>query len=67
MLEKREFEKSDFMWRVSSAVTVVSGIFSVIVFVLLVVNYLQIRAADPVDNEMLTQMRIEAGDQHHAA
>lgn len=59
MLEKREFEKSEFMWRVSTAVTVVSGIFSIVVFVLLVVNYLQIRAADPIDNEMITQMRIE--------
>lgn len=33
------------------------GLFAFIVFVLLMVNYLQIRAADPVDNEMLTQMR----------
>ncbi len=59
MLEKREFEKNDFMWRVSAMLTFVSGFFSLLVFILLVINYLQIRAADPVDNEMLTQMRIE--------
>ena len=59
MLEKKEFEKNEFMWRVSTMLTVVSGIFSFIVFVLLVINYLQIRQADPVDNTMLTEMRIE--------
>lgn len=59
MLEKREFEKNDFMWRVSAMLTFVSGFFSLIVFILLIINYLQIRAADPVDNTMLTQMRIE--------
>ncbi|MFP6581629.1 MAG: PQQ-binding-like beta-propeller repeat protein [Candidatus Hydrogenedentota bacterium] len=59
MLEKREFEKNDFMWRVSAMLTLVAGSFSLLVFVMLVINYLQIRAADPVDNVMLTQMRIE--------
>lgn len=59
MLEKKEFEKNEFMWRVSTMLTVVSGIFSFIVFVLLVINYLQIRQADPVDNTLLTEMRIE--------
>ncbi|NUM52369.1 MAG: PQQ-binding-like beta-propeller repeat protein [Candidatus Hydrogenedentes bacterium] len=57
MLEKREFEKNDFLWRVSTAVMVVSGFFSVIVFALLVINYLQFRAADPVNDPMITQMR----------
>ncbi|MFP6616032.1 MAG: hypothetical protein VCB26_06475, partial [Candidatus Hydrogenedentota bacterium] len=59
MLEKREFEKNDFMYRVSFMLTMVAGSFSLLVFVMLVINYLQIRAADPVDNVMLTQMRIE--------
>ncbi|MBI2433507.1 MAG: PQQ-binding-like beta-propeller repeat protein [Candidatus Hydrogenedentes bacterium] len=59
MLEKREFEQSDFLYRLSLAVTVVSGFFSLIVFLLLVVNYMQIRAADPVNNEMITKMRQE--------
>ena len=35
MLEKREFDRNDFLWRVSTAVTVVSGFFSLIVFLLL--------------------------------
>ena len=59
MLEKREFEKNDFMWRVFAMLSLVSGAFSLLVFIMLIINYLQIRAADPVDNQMLTQMRIE--------
>ncbi|GMW02422.1 MAG: hypothetical protein AMXMBFR84_35580 [Candidatus Hydrogenedentota bacterium] len=59
MLEKREFETNDFLWRLSSAVAVVSGFFSLLVFLLLVINYLQIRAADPVNHELITKMRQE--------
>ncbi len=59
MLEKREFDRNDFLWRVSTAVTVVSGLFSLVVFILLVINYLQFRAADPVNDLMITQMRQE--------
>ena len=57
MLEKREFEKDDFLWRLSTAVAVVSGLFSAVVFVLLVINYLQFRAADPVNDLTIAQMR----------
>ena len=56
MLEKREFDKNDFMWRVSTAVAVTSGIFTFIIFVLLAVNYLQIRKADPINNELVKQI-----------
>lgn len=59
MLEKREFEKNEFLWRVFTALTVVSGFFSLIVFLLMVLNYLQVRMSDPVDNPLLTQLRIE--------
>jgi len=59
MLEKREFDKNDFMWRLSVAVTVTSGIFTFIIFILLAVNYLQIRKVDPINNELVKQMRIE--------
>lgn len=59
MLEKREFEQNDFLSRLFTAVTIVSGLFSLTVFLLLVVNYMQIRAADPVNNEMITKMRQE--------
>lgn len=57
MLRKTEFEKNDFLYRLSFSVTVVSGLFVVVVFVLLVVNYLQVRAADPVNNLMITELR----------
>ncbi len=57
MLEKREFEKNDFMWRLSTTITLVSGVFSVVVFILLAVNYLQIRSSDPINDLLLTQLR----------
>jgi len=62
MLEKPEFEKNDFMYRFAAGITVASGIFSLIVFTLLVVNYIQIRQADPVNHELMTQMRLEYAD-----
>lgn len=57
MLEKREFDKSDFFWRLSTTVTIVAGLFSVLIFILLVVNYFQIVQLDPVNNELITKMR----------
>ncbi|MBI5093733.1 MAG: PQQ-like beta-propeller repeat protein [Candidatus Hydrogenedentes bacterium] len=59
MLEKREFERNDFYWRLSTAVAVVSGLFSLVVFLLIVLNYLQFRDADPVNNLLITKMRQE--------
>ncbi|MFA6239309.1 MAG: PQQ-binding-like beta-propeller repeat protein [Candidatus Hydrogenedentales bacterium] len=57
MLEKKEFEKNDFLWRLSSAVAMVSGLFSLVVFLLLVFNYVQLRNVDPVNNTLITKMR----------
>ena len=57
MLEKREFDRSDFFWRLSTTVTIVSGLFAVLIFILLVVNYFQLTRLDPVNHELLTQMR----------
>lgn len=59
MLEKREFEKNDFLWRLSLAVTVVSGLFSVVVFLLLLINFLQVESIDPIDNQLITKLRQE--------
>jgi outer membrane protein assembly factor BamB len=59
MLEKREFEKSDFMWRLSTTVTIVSGLFSLVVFILLLVNYLQIQSLDPINDLLITELREE--------
>ena len=57
MLEKREFDKSDFFWRLSVAITLVSGIFSAVVFILIITNYLQIGVFDPVEAPLITQLR----------
>lgn len=59
MLEKREFDQNEFLARLATAVTVVAGFFSVIVFTLLLLNYLQVEAADPVNNLLITKMRQE--------
>ncbi|MCC6145729.1 MAG: PQQ-binding-like beta-propeller repeat protein [Candidatus Hydrogenedentes bacterium] len=59
MLEKKEFESNEFWWRLSWAVAVLAGFFSLVVFLLLLLNYLQVEAADPVDNLLLTKMRQE--------
>jgi outer membrane protein assembly factor BamB len=59
VLEKREFDQNEFLARLATAVMVVSGFFSVVVFTLLLLNYLQVEAADPVDNLLLTKMRME--------
>lgn len=57
MLEKREFEQNDFRHRFFTAIAIVAGVFSFIVFALLVINYLLIENVDPVDDLMLTQLR----------
>ncbi len=59
MLEKREFDNDEFLYRLATAITVVAGLFSLIVFSLLAVNYLQIRRADPVNHKLLVTMRQE--------
>lgn len=59
MLEKREFDKSDFLWRLSTTITIISGLFSVLVFILIIVNYWQIKRLDPVDHPLLTELRQE--------
>jgi len=57
VLVKREFDTNDFLYRFWTAITGVTALFSFIVFVLLMINYLQIRSADPVNHELMTQMR----------
>lgn len=59
MLEKREFDRNEFRARLTTAVAVVSGMFSLVVFLLVLLNYLQVEKADPVDNLMITKMRQE--------
>lgn len=59
MLEKREFDKNEFMWRMSATVAITSGIFSVIVFTLLVLNQLQMAKQDPVNYQILLDLRTE--------
>ncbi len=63
MLRKTEFERNEVRWRVALAITVVSGFFVALVFVLLVVNYLQVRAMDPINNTLINELR----DQYAAA
>ena len=59
MLRKTEFEGNELLWRVSAAAALASGVFVLVVFTLLVVNYLQVMAADPIDDLTLSRLRDE--------
>ena len=59
MLRKTEFEGNELLWRVSAAAALVSGVFVLVVFSLLVLNYLQVMAADPIDDLTLSELRDE--------
>lgn len=54
---RRQFEGNENAWRLAMAVAVVSGLFSLIVCVLLIANYVQIRIAKPLDDPVLLQLR----------
>jgi len=46
----------------SATITAFTGVFSFIVFILLLANYLMIRNSDPMFDETITQLRIEYRD-----
>ena len=52
-----EFVPHTARWRIAAAVAVVAGIFTLVLAALLIVNYLQIRATDPLDNVELLKLR----------
>ncbi|MCP4645297.1 MAG: PQQ-binding-like beta-propeller repeat protein [bacterium] len=56
---KSEFVPNDAGRRIAVAVTIVSGLFSLVVCVLLITNYLQVQAIDPLDNAELLRLREE--------
>ena len=49
-------------WRAAMAVAAVSGLFSLVVCVLLVANYLQVKAIDPLNNAPLLELRKQLDD-----
>lgn len=55
--KRQQFEGNESAWRLVMAVAVVSGLFSFIVCVLLIANYVQIRIAKPLDDPALLQLR----------
>ncbi len=57
--EKTEFKKNPWGWRIALTVASVAALFSLIVCVLLVANYLQIRAIDPLNNPQLIELHEE--------
>jgi outer membrane protein assembly factor BamB len=56
---KSEFVRNDTAWRTAAGVAVVAGIFVLVVSTLLIANYLQVRAAEPLDNVELLRLREE--------
>jgi outer membrane protein assembly factor BamB len=55
--KKRRFTPNDMVWMAAVAVTVVSGLFSLIVSILLIANYVQVQAITPLDNPELLKLR----------
>ena len=60
--KKRQFEGNEPAWRLAMTVAVVSGLFSLVVCTLLIANYLQIRAIEPLDSPALLQLRQQLTD-----
>ena len=53
------FPSNETVWRTAMAVAVLSGLFSLVVSVLLIANYVQIRAAAPLDDPELLKLRAQ--------
>ncbi len=55
--KKKRFTASDLIWKAATGVAVVSGLFSLTVSILLVANYVQVTAINPLDTPQLLQLR----------
>ncbi|MFO7976402.1 MAG: PQQ-binding-like beta-propeller repeat protein [Candidatus Hydrogenedentota bacterium] len=55
--KKPEFVPDQAKWRIAVVVAAVAGIFTLVLAALLIINYLQIRAVDPLDNPELLKLR----------
>jgi outer membrane protein assembly factor BamB len=55
--KKRRFTPNEMIWMAAVAVAVVSGLFSLIVSILLIANYVQVQAITPLDNPELLKLR----------
>jgi len=59
---RQRFVANEGAWRMAVSVAVVSGLFSLIVCVLLIANYLLIRATDPLNSPELLALRQQLVD-----
>ncbi|MCX5757385.1 MAG: hypothetical protein NTU83_02525, partial [Candidatus Hydrogenedentes bacterium] len=57
--KKRRFTANEIGRYASVAVAVVSGVFCIVVATLLIANYLQIQALNPLDNPQMLQLRAQ--------
>lgn len=60
--KKRRFEGNESAWRLAAAVAVVSGLFCLIVSILLIAHCAQMWAVKPLDNPLLLQLRKQLAD-----
>jgi len=54
---KRRFTPNEMIWMAAVGVAVVSGLFSLVVSILLIANYVQVQAITPLDNPELLKLR----------
>lgn len=55
--KKPEFVPDKARWRIAAAIAAVAGILTLVLAALLIINYLQIRSVDPLDNPELLKLR----------
>ena len=55
--DMKRFAGNELLWRASSTLAAVCAIFALVVSILLIANYLQIRAISPLDNPELLKLR----------
>lgn len=59
---RSRFGNQPAQWRLAMIVAIVAGLFCLIVCVLLIANYVQVRAADPLNHPQLLQLRRQLAD-----
>ncbi len=56
---KPRFAANETLWRTAVTVAVVAGLFTLAVSTLLIANYLQIKAVNPLDNPEIIKLRLQ--------
>ena len=56
-MQKNEFKENAMGWRIARSVAIVSGLFTLILSILLIVNCVQVKSIAPLDSKELVELR----------